>query len=127
MAGERRPGSSARFAKRSGRGPAPAASSRDPAYETAGWHGHVFVAMPGEDRADFEAERRAFFDEWRPATHTRAVLVERAVVASWRLRRAVRSEAARLVEVGADVAHDFDLAQREAVEGPTHRLGRDPG
>ena len=52
------------------------------------------VVLPGEDPADFEAERRAWLDDWKPLSHTRAVLVERAAVASWRLRRAVRSEAA---------------------------------
>jgi len=85
------------------------------------------VVLPGEDRAEFEAEKQAWLDDWRPRTHTRAVLVERAAVASWRLRRAVRAEAARLYEVGADVAHDFDLSRRELVECSLHLLPREPG
>ena len=47
--------------------------------------------LPGESRDEFDAERDGWFGDWRPMTHTRAVLVERAAVASWRLRRAVRS------------------------------------
>ena len=60
-------------------------------------------------------------------THTRAVLVERAAVASWKLRRATRVETARLYETAADAAHEFDLAQKERVEGALHRLAWEPG
>ena len=86
------------------------------------------VVLPGEDRAAFEAETQAWFDDWKPASHTRAVLVERTAVASWKLRRATRVEAARLYETAADAAHEFDLSQRERVEGapapPADRAGR---
>ncbi|HEY2158138.1 MAG TPA: hypothetical protein VGH33_21090, partial [Isosphaeraceae bacterium] len=51
------------------------------------------VILPGEDPAAFEAERQAWIDDWKPPSHTRAVLVERAAVASWRLRRSVKAEA----------------------------------
>ena len=74
------------------------------------------VVLPGEDPAAFEAEKQAWFDDWKPATHTRAVLVERAAVASWKLRRATRVEAVRLYEAAADAAHEFDLAQKERIE-----------
>ena len=85
------------------------------------------VVLPGEDPAAFEAEKQAWFDDWKPATHTRAVLVERAAVASWKLRRATRVEAARLYETAADAAHEFDLAQRERIEAALHRLPSEPG
>ena len=84
------------------------------------------VVLPGESREEFEAEKQAWFDDWKPATHTRAVLVERAAVASWKLRRATRVEQARLYDVAADVAHDFDLTCKEVVEGGLHLLPRDP-
>src|SRR5438270_14079394 len=57
------------------------------------------VILPGEDPQAFEAERQAWADDWQPRSHTRAVLVERAAVASWRLRRCVRIEAARLQKI----------------------------
>ena len=80
------------------------------------------VVLPGEDPAAFEAERRAWIDDWKPRSHTRAVLVERAAVASWKLRRATRAEAARLYETAADVAHEFDLSQKERIDGALHLL-----
>ena len=84
------------------------------------------VVIPGECRDEFDAWRNAWFGDWRPMTHTRAVLVERAAVASWRLRRAVRSEAARLYDVAADVAHEFERGCRDVVDGALHLLPRDP-
>ena len=60
-------------------------------------------------------------------SHTRAVLVERAVVASWKLRRATRAEQARLYETGADAAHEFDLSLKERVEVGAHMLTYEPG
>ena len=62
------------------------------------------VVLPGEDPAEFEAERQGWIDDWRPRSHTRAVLVERAAVASCRLRRAVRVEASRLRELADGAA-----------------------
>ena len=40
------------------------------------------LLVPGESEADLEAERRGWLDDWAPLTHTRAVLLERAFVAS---------------------------------------------
>ena len=64
----------------------------------------VHVILPGEREEEFDAERDAWFGDWQPITHTRAVLVERCAVANWKLRRAVRCEKARLYEVAADAA-----------------------
>jgi hypothetical protein len=84
------------------------------------------VVVPGEDVAAFEARRKAWFDDWNPRTHTRAVLVERAAVAHWRLDRAVRCEQARLHDIAADVVHEFDLSHRQLVDGGLDLLPRDP-
>jgi hypothetical protein len=73
------------------------------------------VVLPGEDPAEFEAEKQAWFDDWEPQSHTRAVLVERAALASWRLRRCARTEAARLRKLAAKAAKKFD-ATNEALE-----------
>ena len=85
------------------------------------------VVLPGENPADFESEKRAWFDDWKPQSHTRAVLVERAAVATWKLRRATRTEAARLHDAGADAAHEFDLSQKERVGVSLSLLPREPG
>ena len=68
------------------------------------------VVLPGEDPAEFQAELDGWAGDWRPRTHTRAILVERAAAASWRLRRCVRAEADLLRDqAGArDVARDRD-------------------
>ncbi|HEY2154773.1 MAG TPA: hypothetical protein VGH33_04030, partial [Isosphaeraceae bacterium] len=50
------------------------------------------VVLPGENVAEFQAELKGWRDDWQPKSHTAAVLVERAAVASWRLRRCVRAE-----------------------------------
>ncbi len=84
------------------------------------------VVLPGEDPAEFEAERQAWIDDWRPKSHTRAVLVERAAVASWRLRRAVRSEAATRSRAADDAAFAFDAELRERVERAVDRFEDDP-
>ncbi len=74
------------------------------------------VVLPGEDPAAFEAERRAWIDDWNPISHTRAVLVERAAVASWRLRRAVKAEAAFLAERADNAGYAFELERFNRAE-----------
>ncbi len=59
------------------------------------------VVLPGESAAEFNAELKGWADDWKPTGHTAAVLVERAAVASWRLRRCVRAEAGMLLELAA--------------------------
>lgn len=84
------------------------------------------VVLPGEDPAAFEAERRAWFDDWKPTSHTRAVLVERAAAASWRLRRCVRAEAARLRARAEDAVRDHDRDAADLVDGAVDDLIDDP-
>ncbi len=86
----------------------------------------VQVVIPGESREGFDAHRDAWFGDWRPMTYTRAILVERAAVASWKLQRAARTEAARLYDVAADVAHDFDTRRRGLVEAALGLLPHQP-
>jgi hypothetical protein len=73
------------------------------------------VVLPGEDPAEFEAEKQAWFDDWQPQSHTRAVLCERAALASWRLNRCARTESARLRKLADRAARKFDAAN-EALE-----------
>ena len=46
-------------------------------------------------REEFDAERDAWFGDWQPITHTRAVLVERCAVAHWKLEAAARRSGSR--------------------------------
>ncbi len=84
------------------------------------------VILPGEDPAAFEAERQAWFNDWNPPSHTRAVLVERAAVASWRLRRAVKAESAFLSERADTAAYAFDSERFNRVERALARADADP-
>jgi hypothetical protein len=84
------------------------------------------VVLPGEDPAAFEAERQAWINDWNPMSHTRAVLVERAAVASWRLRRSVRAEAAFLAERADNAAYAFDFERFNRVERALARADVDP-
>jgi hypothetical protein len=84
------------------------------------------VVLPGEDPAAFEAERQAWLHDWNPKSHTRAVLVERAAIASWRLRRSVRAEAAFLAERADTAAYAFDSGRFGRVERALARADVDP-
>ncbi len=87
----------------------------------------VHPILPGEDPAKFEAELQAWNDDWRPATHTRAVLVQRAAVATWRLNRAVKAETAwlgRRAELAGDA---FDFERFNRADRAVSRAATDPG
>ena len=74
------------------------------------------VVLPGENPAEFEAERQAWLHDWNPKSHTRAILIERAAIASWRLRRSVKAEAAFLAERAETAAYAFDSDRFNRVE-----------
>ena len=84
------------------------------------------VVLPGEDPAAFEAELQAWIDDWKPRSHTRAVLVERAAIASWRLRRATRSESALRARLADDAGIAFDSEAQLRVERTVDRFEEDP-
>ena len=84
------------------------------------------VILPGEDPAEYEAEKRAWFDDWKPASHTRAFLVERAAQAAWRLRRSVRAEAALLRDRADTATSALDVERLARVERAIGRIGDDP-
>ncbi|HEY2156340.1 MAG TPA: hypothetical protein VGH33_11970, partial [Isosphaeraceae bacterium] len=81
---------------------------------------------PGEEPAEFEAERQGWIDDWNPRSHTRAVLVERAAAASWRLRRCVRAETARLTAAAEGPARPIADTTATVAEAMTH-FTDDPG
>src|SRR4051812_33709776 len=84
------------------------------------------VVLPGEDPAAFEAEKQAWLDDWRPMSHTRAVLAERAAACSWKLRRATAAEATLRRDVAGRAAHQFDVDRLARVERAVGRFEDDP-
>ncbi len=78
---------------------------------------------------------KGWADDWKPTGHTAAVLVERAAVASWRLRRCVRAEAGILLELAAARRDDerpdddndgVDDELREKLDGAEDAFDTDP-
>ncbi|HEY2156886.1 MAG TPA: hypothetical protein VGH33_14740, partial [Isosphaeraceae bacterium] len=87
------------------------------------------VVLPDENVAEFQAELKGWADDWQPKSHTRAVLVERAAVASWRLRRCVRAESDLLMELAAradDKGKGGHRELEERVERAMERLAHKP-
>src|SRR4051794_5038996 len=71
-------------------------AERSAAYRKAVKHdlcGTVFVLLPGEDRAAFDALARDYSGEWKPRTAHETFLVTQMVQARWRLNRIARMEA----------------------------------
>ena len=89
------------------------------------------LILPGEDPAAFDALRDGLFAEWDPETLTRALLVERLAVNTWRLQRATCSDVAyrRVTAEGtayafeADKRRRVDVALRLIHDEPTAALG----
>jgi hypothetical protein len=84
------------------------------------------VVLPTEDSAAFESYLKAWKDDWQAPTEARSALVERAAVASWRLKRCVRIESARLTE-RIEIARDrWDRGKAESVKTAVGRLATEP-
>src|SRR5579871_3600224 len=84
------------------------------------------VTLPGESRERFEAHRGALFDVWQPVTYTRALLVDRMAVASWKFMRATRMEHAWTYEIAADIGQGVDDRARSLIDGGMNLLARYP-
>jgi hypothetical protein len=82
--------------------------------------------LPGEDPDAFRAEVDAWFDDWRPKSHTRARLTERAAIASWRLLRATASESAFRARLADDAGRAFDNEVAGRVERAAARMEHEP-
>jgi hypothetical protein len=84
------------------------------------------VVIPGEDPGAFDAECAAWSADWQPKSHTRAILVERAAATSWRLRRCVRIEGARLQQMTLNNLAAYDKAVDKRVLGSINKLRSEP-
>ncbi len=87
----------------------------------------VEVGLPGEDPAEVQAEFDGWRGDWQPLTHTRAVLVDLAAVATWRLRRSIRAGSAVRSRLADDAGRAFDSERLAAVERAIDRFDDDPG
>jgi hypothetical protein len=71
------------------------------------------AVLPSEDQAAFDAHRRGFFDEYKPATPTETQLVQELADSSWRLNRIPLLEAELLSRAAnpptEQAAIDFDI------------------
>jgi hypothetical protein len=84
------------------------------------------VVLPTEDPAAFESYLKAWKDDWQAPTEARSALVERAAVASWRLKRCVRVESARLSERIEIARGRWDRGKAQQVEQALVRLRTEP-
>ena len=88
------------------------------------------AVLPGESAAEFQAELEGFRDDWRPASHTASVLVERATIASWRVRRCVRTELDMIMDLAVragDRGRDRDDSDAgDSLDRSERRLDREP-
>jgi hypothetical protein len=84
------------------------------------------VTLPGEDPAAFEAFRTALHDEWNPPTRTRALLVDRLVVESWKLERATKADAAWRRQSAEERISAFDAERHRRVDRALDRIGHEP-
>ena len=87
-------------------------------------HGLTAVSpvLPSEDPAAYEAHRRGFFDEYKPATPTESQLVQELVDTSWRLNRIPALEAGALAHA-IDLPPDINLDATGELDilGDAHR------
>jgi hypothetical protein len=71
------------------------------------------AVLPSEDQAAYDAHRRGFFDEYKPATPTETQLTQELADTAWRLNRIPALEAALLDRAAnppnAQAAIDFDI------------------
>jgi hypothetical protein len=84
------------------------------------------VVLPTEDPAAFESYLKAWKDDWQAPSEARSALVERAAVASWRLKRCVRVESARLSERIEIARGRWDRGKAQQVEQALVRLRTEP-
>jgi hypothetical protein len=61
------------------------------------------AVLPTEDRAAYDAHRRGFFDEYRPATPTETQLTQELADTAWRINRIPSLEAALLDRADLDI------------------------
>jgi hypothetical protein len=84
------------------------------------------VVLPTEDAGAFKEHMEAWVADWDPPSMARRDLVERAAVASWRIKRCIRLEGARMSERVEKALEEWDRGEREGVEAEVARLEDDP-
>jgi hypothetical protein len=84
------------------------------------------VVLPTEDPRAFQEHLEAWVEDWQPPSMARQHLVEQAAVASWRLKRCVRLETARITRRAEDAYKQWAEDEAAGVEAEAKRLDVDP-
>ena len=84
------------------------------------------AVLPNEDPDAYIAAKAAWIDTLLPSDTIELALVERAVIADWRLGRCVRAERARLASRVRHAAEQHDLERFKRAEELGHQLIYDP-
>ena len=79
------------------------------------------IVIKGEDPADYDAARAAFFTQYVPEGIVEEILVERLAQSSWKLQRAERVEARLTAELGETDIYNDDEARRKFSAFLRHR------
>jgi hypothetical protein len=84
------------------------------------------AVLPNEDPAELQALRDAWFAHDRPTDPAHVLAIENVVLATWRMRRCARHEAAVLARQVRGAREAFDLAALLEAEALGRRLLLDP-
>ena len=79
------------------------------------------VVVKGENPADYDAARAAFFTQYAPQGAVEEILVDRLAQCSWKLQRAERVEAQLISNLGETAIYDDDEARRKFSAFLRHR------
>ena len=79
------------------------------------------IVIKGENPADYDAARAAFFTQYAPEGVVEEILVDRLAVSSWKLQRAERVEATLTNSLGETAIYDDDEARKKFSAFLRHR------
>jgi hypothetical protein len=84
------------------------------------------VVLPTEDPQAFNEHLEAWVEDWQPPSMARRHLVDQAAVASWRIKRCIRLESARISVRVEEAYKVWDQSVARQVEQSIERLEEDP-
>ena len=84
------------------------------------------VVLRTENAAEFESQRLAWIEDWKPQSQTMVALVERAAAQHWRLKRCVRIETTRLNAIAHNAECEYDNALNARLASGLQLLETEP-
>jgi hypothetical protein len=84
------------------------------------------VVLPTEDPLAFKEHLEAWVEDWQPPSMARRALVEQAAVATWRLRRCIRLETARITSRIEEAYDEWEARERAELDETFARLEQEP-